>query len=90
MSFYENGGSDEIDFKKGEWKFFIKVGEEIEGGYIDASSVIQVLTESSDLKENQIKVKFTGDSSFIGQILLISYIDENNIKSFVEMEIVGL
>lgn len=90
VNFYENGGSDEIDFKKGEWKFFIKVGEEIEGGYIDASSVIQVLTESSDLKENQIKVKFTGDSSFIGQILLISYIDENNIKSFIEMEIVGL
>lgn len=90
VDFYESGSSEKIDFKKGKWNFYIKVGEQVVGGLIDASSVVQVLTDSSDLKENQIKVKFTGDSSFIGQILLISYIDENNIKSYVEMEIVGL
>lgn len=90
VDFYESGSSEKIDFKKGKWNFYIKVGKQVAGGLIDASSVVQVLTDSSDLKENQIKVKFTGDSSFIGQILLISYVDENNIKSYVEMEIVGL
>ena len=49
-------------------------------------------SNSTDLKENQIKIKFNRDDMYIGHTMLISYVcDDQKIKtSSIELEIVGL
>ena len=84
VNFYDNNTNEEIDFKKGNWDFSFKDIDD------DILSVLQILDESTDLNENQIKIKFVGDTSYIGERVIISYIDENSNKTFIEVEIVGL
>jgi len=78
--FYD--GDEEIEYRDGEWKFFI--GDE------DASSLVMTLdsSQSSDVDENQIKVKFIGDDSYIGEKIKIVF--ESDIETEVEIEIKGL
>lgn len=79
VTFYEDG--EPIDFKEGEWSYTI------DG--LDARELIQEL-HSVDTEPNQIKLKFLGDDSYIGQNIVISYTSSDKIKSSVEMNIVGL
>ena len=82
VKFYNEIG--EIPFKSGVWTF------EIDGS--DASSVITALSSDSskDLDENQIKIKFTGDTEYIGKNIIVTYTSTSGIKSSVTMNIVGL
>lgn len=90
VDFYEKDTSNKIEVIDGNWQFFIKNREDLNIESNDLSMLIQVVDKSNDLKENQIKVKFIGDSSYIGKILVVSYIDGYGVESTVEMEIVGL
>lgn len=83
VNFY-NQDNELIDFKEGTWSFSID-GE-------DADDKIAILThdESSDVEENQIKVKVNKNNNLIKKILVVSYESDNGIKSNVEMEIRGL
>lgn len=82
VNFYD--GEEEIPFKNGNWKY------EIDGK--DATSLVTILThnDSSDVEENQIKIKFNKDDTYIGKILTISYASNDGIESNVDMEIIGL
>lgn len=79
VSFFDDG--EPIDFRDGEWSY------SIDG--IDAKELVQEL-RSIDTEENQIKIKFLGNDSYIGQNIVISYTSSDKIKSSVEMNIVGL
>ena len=84
VNFYDNKTKQELDFKNGNWNFKFKDEDS------DILSVLQILNEASDLKENQVKIKFTGDLSYIGKRIIVSYIDENSNETCIEIEIVGL
>lgn len=75
---------DEIEFQEGSWSYSID-GE-------DASGLLTVLdnTLSSDVNENQIKIKFNKDDSYIGKVLVVSYTTIFGTKSSVEIQILGL
>lgn len=82
VTFYKD---DEVtDFEDGEWSFTIDD--------IDATDLIKVLTPtySSELNENQIKVKFIGSGSYIGKNIVATYTSTTGIKSSVTMDIAGL
>lgn len=76
VAFYREGV--EINHKPGNWSY------EING--TDASDLIQETVVS----ENQVKIKFIGDESHIGEILTVSFTSGSGIKSSVEMNLVGI
>lgn len=76
VAFYREGV--EINHKLGNWSY------EING--TDASDLIQETVVS----ENQVKIKFIGDESHIGEILTVSFTSESGIKSSVEMNLIGI
>ena len=76
VSFYREGV--EINHKPGNWSY------EIDG--VDASELIQ----ESVMSENQVKIKFIGDESHIGEILTVSYATDSGIKSSVKMNLIGI
>jgi len=49
----------------------------------------QCLT-SKDVEKNQIKIKFLKDDTYLHHILVVKYITNDGIESFVELEIVSL
>lgn len=75
---------DEIEFQEGAWSYSID-GE-------DASELLTILdnTMSSDVNENQIKIKFNKDDGYIGKVLVVSYTTIFGTKSSVEIQILGL
>ena len=66
---------EEVKPLPGEWHYFI--GEE------DVSTLI---VEKPTNQDNQIKIKFTGDESYIGQILTVTHVTDKT-KSIIEMPI---
>lgn len=85
--------NEEIDFLPGRWEFKIKIDPNMQNEVIKpADELLQVLTSeiSNDLAQNQIKVKFVGDDSYLNSFLIISYISDTGIKSNVELKITGL
>lgn len=82
VTFYDADG--EIALRSGEWKFTIN--DE------DAKDLLTVKTSDDDstLSPNQIKLKFIGDDSHIGENLVISYESDDHIKSSVTMNLIGL
>lgn len=105
INFYDNEDetdSSPIDFStipEGEWK--------IERTYTDKDNIphtsdltnddtlFTILTSASstDLSDNQIKIKFLGDGKYIGSMLDISYtttVDGIKVSANVEVEIIGL
>lgn len=63
------------DDGSGMWNYYISDS--------DASSLITVLTSdtSEDVEFNQIKIKFTGDSSYIGEVLTVVYTNNSGSTS---------
>ena len=82
VKFYDDEG--EIEFQTGSWKFTVNDA--------DVSALIETVTPTEDesLSSNQIKIKFTGDDSYIGKNLVVSYISENDIESSVTLNLLGL
>lgn len=83
--FYD--GDVESKFRIGHWSFAIKGKPEI-----DANELITILTheDSTDVEENQIKVKFKKDDTYISEILVVTYTSDDGIESSIEVEILGL
>lgn len=87
VTFYDNNEM-EIPFEEGLWTFSIILNpntkDETE---IDASDLITVLSsnDSSVLEENQIKVKFLGDDTYINSILRVTYttLDEETTSNML-------
>ena len=77
VTFYD--GDEPVGFRLGQWAFAI------DG--VDASSLIQ--TDSTDIEQNQIKVKFTGSEDYMGKTLTVSYSSTTGIVSSVDILITG-
>lgn len=75
---------DPAPYQDGVWSFKIN-GE-------DAADLVTVLTaaDSTSLNENQIKVKFIGGDSYIGETLEVGFASNDGIKTTLLMNIVGL
>lgn len=82
VTFYKN--EETIATLPGTWSYLI------DG--VDVSDKLLVVTnaEDSSLKENQVKVKFKKDDTYIGKVLVISYASDDGVSSSVEIEIAGL
>ena len=68
-----------IDHKIGQWTFTID-GE-------DASSLVQ--TDTTDVEENQIRVRFIGSEDYMGKTLKVEYSSNTGIVSSVDILITG-
>ena len=77
VNFYD--GETLIDFKLGQWRF--KLDDE------DAGSLVTV--DNTGLENNQVKVKFIGDESYMGKTLKVMYISTTGIESSVDITIGG-
>lgn len=77
VSFYD--GETPIDFKLGQWAFVI------DG--VDASSLVE--TDTTDVEQNQIKVRFIGSEDYMGKTLKVSYSSTTGIVSSVDILITG-
>lgn len=77
VTFYDENGP--IDHKLGQWSFTI------DG--VDASSLIQ--TDTTNVEQNQIKVKFTGSEDYMGKTLKVGYSSTTGIVSSVDIQITG-
>lgn len=75
--FYD--GETAIDHKLGQWSFTI------DGA--DASSLIE--TDTTDLNDNQIKVRFIGSEDYMGKTLKVEYSSATGIVSSVDILITG-
>lgn len=77
VNFYD--GETPIDFKLGQWSF------EMDGA--DASPLIE--TDTTDVDDNQIKVRFTGSEDYMGKTLKVTYSSTTGIISSVDLLITG-
>ena len=77
VTFYDN--EEEVGFEPGAWSYTID-GE-------DASSLISEIAGESD---NQIKVKFIGDESYLDKQLVITYTSDSGVTSSVTVDIIAL
>lgn len=75
--FYD--GDKVIDHRLGQWTFTI------DG--VDASSLVQ--TDTTDVEQNQIKVRFTGSEDYMGKTLKVEYSSNTGIVSSVDILITG-
>lgn len=83
VTFYDADG--ETAFQQGTWSFAI------DG--VDASSLLTIKTKADDpsLNDNQIKIKFAKDDSYIGKNLEVKFeADVTKIKDTQLINIVGL
>lgn len=77
VTFYKN--DEPIMYQHGDWKFTID--------NLDVSNFIKI--DSSNLGENQIKIKFCADDTYIGKVLNVTFESFTGVKSNVEFNIVG-
>lgn len=70
----------EVDYSLGTWKF------SIDGK--DASDLVTTSTEK--LESNQIKVKFNGDEDYLGKVMTISYVLDDENSADLNVSIVSL
>lgn len=71
---------EEVDYSLGTWKF------SIDGK--DASDLVSTSTEK--LESNQIKVKFNGDEDYLGKVMTISYVLDDENSTDLNVSIVSL
>ena len=77
VKFYD-ANDGEIPYQTGSWKFTIN-GE-------DATGLLAI----KNPEENQIKVKFAGDDSYIGNVLTIGYETAGGLKTAIMVDLVGM
>lgn len=91
VDFYREGIP--INLMSGEWKFAIKPKDADVVIPLDDPTVLLSIKhygEASDLKENQIKIKYIGDLEEVGSVLIATYVSNNSgreIKSSIELNI---
>lgn len=90
VNFFREG--EEIKFKEGEWTFAIKEKSDSYPLPIEPDTLLLVKKpgEVKDLKENQIKIKYIGDTEYLNWILVVTYTeteDDKKISSSVEVNI---
>lgn len=73
-----------IEYKQGAWSFVV------DGSDISAELATLTSTDSSDLNENEIKVKLPNDPSYIGKIMTVSFESEDGTNSTLDVEIIAL
>ena len=76
VTFYD--GETIIPFQSGQWQFFVD------------DQFAEVITSKTDVDENQIKVKLSSDSSYVGKNLTIKYVSDSGIISNIEIAVVSL
>lgn len=89
VDFFED--NEKTEYHSSIWSYGIRNGELIEP-INNPEDLLTILThnDSSDVLENQIKVKFHGDDSYIGKVLVITNtapVNDDNIISHLELEI---
>lgn len=77
VTFYDH--ETVIGHRLGKWSF------EMDGA--DASSLLE--TDTTDVEENQIKVKFTGSEDYMGKTLKVSYSSATGVTTSVDILIIG-
>lgn len=75
LTFYD--GNEEIKVPEGEWSY------EINGA--DCSSILDI-----DDQREILRLKFVGDSEYIGSVITITYTTTDNIKTSLDVEVIGL
>lgn len=85
IKFYDNN-NEEIQLINGEWIFTVDSKDAIQEGLIS----VLYSKDSSDVDDNQVKVKFNKNDLYIGKLLNINYTSVNGVSSNIELEIVGL
>ena len=83
-TFYDEN-NNQIDFNEGVWSFTINDN--------DVSDLLEITTNDDDitLLDNQIKIKFIGNSTYIGKSLIIKFTSlDNSASGILEFNIVGL
>lgn len=72
------------NFESGKWNFYIDRE--------DASGLVQTLSrsDSNELEENQIKVKFIGSDDYLGKVLTVKYTSDSGITSALDVSITSL
>lgn len=77
VTFYND--DEPIEYQYGDWKFTIDD--------LDVSDLLKF--DSSNLDENQVKIRFCADDTYIGKILNVSFESYMGVKSNVEIKIIG-
>lgn len=78
VNFFEN--EEPADFRRGNWSYII-----------DGNDATTLLSFSEAVEQNQIKIKFVGDDTYIGKILMLSYTTANgDVTATLEVPIMGL
>lgn len=82
VTFYNN--DEQVNHHNGIWKFTIDES--------DVSDLLEVkyFGDSTDLLENQCKIKFIGGDKYIGKTIVAAYESIDGITSNVEMNLIGL
>ena len=90
VTFYDDDDNEnKIEVLDGTWKFTVRNDDDTED--IDASSLVEIKdVPSEDIYTKQIKIKFLGSDDWINKNLKVWYVSDNNIKSHVNVNIVGL
>lgn len=92
VNIYDGETDTNIPYVNGIWKFEIRNGGLITPAPAD---ILTILTnqDSTDVADNQIKIKFDGDDSYIGKVLVISNSTVINgvvVESSIEIDIRAL
>ena len=77
VTFYKD--DEPIELQHGDWKFTID--------NLDVSNLVEI--DSSNVKSNQIKVRFHADDTYIGKVLDVAFESYMGVKSSVQINIVG-
>lgn len=94
VNFYRQG--EPINFKQGTWSFSMTDPEKkINSQLFDPSMLLLVKYPSDDpkLQENQIKIKFIGDVTYVDWILIVTYTESetgHNLSNSIEVNITRL
>lgn len=82
VTFYDE--NEVIQYRPGVWTYTI------DG--VNVSDKITSLdnTQSTDVEENQIKIKFQADNDYIGKVLVVGFESNDGIKSETEINLVGM
>lgn len=90
VKFYnDEDNENEIPVLEGRWEFKI---ESVDGNFIDATDYVSYedITKEDEHYNKTIRAKFIGTDEWINKNLRVYYISDNNIRTYISVNIVGL
>lgn len=90
VKFYnDEDNENEIPVLEGRWEFKI---ESVDDNFIDATDYISYedITKEDEYYSKTIRAKFIGTDEWINKNLRVYYISDNNIRTYISVNIVGL